>query len=77
MVEIMFTGWMFYFITCAIWTIFAMRMQFRHHPNASIKWNWICGVLNFIFCPICILIAVCLPKWWRKEKAEAIKADSE
>jgi len=72
------TGWLLYLLTCTIWAVFAMRMQHKHHADAAEWQNWMCAVLNFVFCPICILIAACLPKWWKSDKnAEATKADSE
>ena len=64
----MILGWLIQFCTSLIWMLFALRSQTKWYPNAGPNKKILVGILNFIFCPICILIAVLNPKHWKSEE---------
>ena len=48
-----------YMVTCFFWAVFAIVMQLRYFPTKNESWRVVLVfILNYIFCPITILIAI-------------------
>lgn len=62
----MLIGWLLYLFTAICWTLFALRMQFTFNSIPGDRKLITAGIINFVFCPICIIWAVMTPKWWDK-----------
>lgn len=53
------TGWILYILVCLLWSIFTLRMNKSLHPLKSTLWYiFFGGFLNFVFCPISLVLAV-------------------
>jgi hypothetical protein len=47
-----------YIVTCLLWCLYAMRQQEQLYPTTGLCRILSVGVGNFVFCPICILVAI-------------------
>jgi hypothetical protein len=55
----MFVFAILYFLTCLFWMLYALRWQLEIYPHSSLARLIICCVLNFMFCPMAIVMAHC------------------
>jgi len=54
----MFAFVLLYFFTCFVWMIYALLFQLKFYPESGSIRLILCGILNYILCPICIIISI-------------------
>lgn len=57
-----------YFLIAILWGIFAARMQSACYDTKGFRSPFCIFLLNAIFCPICMVIAIVRTPQWEKEE---------